>query len=111
MTDFDGGQFNLSSMSDEEKDALIKQLASAYNKHIATIASLYNAQVVFEGELWAGDVLGQRSKTLRSVAYRMHMVSGLTIATMDWDPEQMNVDAEFSNIVSDLDLDEEAKDE
>lgn len=102
MEDFPEEGFNLEEMDSGEKDELIQKLARAYNTQMTTSISLYNAMVVFEARLLAGNKLGIRQATIHDVAARMHMVSGLALQWLDIDEEQLKVDSAFEDIIADM---------
>lgn len=102
MEDFPEEGFDLDEMDSDQKDELIQKLARAHNTQITTSISLYNAMVVFEDRLRAGDKLGVRHANMVDVANRMHIITGLVLQWLDIDEEQLRVDSAFEDIVADL---------
>lgn len=113
MTNFQNEPYNLSQMTEDEKNELIIKLTAAYNEQQVATVSLYNAMVVLAQVLMANDVLGRRAKVMRLVAGRMAMVARLTLQHIGWDVKEEQVDSTFETIVAGLDLefDENDKDE
>lgn len=107
MDDFDGGSFNLSEMSEDEKDNLILRISEEYNQAITVGVSLHNSLVVLAAQLSSGDVLGRRGAYMRDVSRRMATIAAMAMPYLVTEEgyERMATDAAFSEIVGNLDLD------
>lgn len=99
-------EFFLADMSEEEKDDLIKQLSMRYNTMSEIVVALHNAFTVLSLELTVGDALGYRGKYMRSVAFRMDLLTAMIRQQLGIDMDQLQADAQFEDIVAGLDLEE-----
>ena len=100
-------EYNLSDMSDEEKNELIFTLSDQLNTTHAVMATLFNAMQAFRHRLMAFDVFGKRGAIIRDTEWRMRIILGSALASLDVDVEQLEADAEFERMTADLDMDDD----
>ena len=100
-------EYNLSDMSDEEKNELIFTLSDQLNTTHAVMATLFNAMQAFRHRLMAFDVFGKRAAIIRDTEWRMRIILGSALASLDVDVEQLEADAEFERMTADLDVDDD----
>lgn len=108
MSDLPEEGYDLSEMSEDEKDEAIKALGQAYNETQVIAATLHNALVTLSMRLYEGDSLGKRTKTMRLTAHQMELIAQLTFPALisDSSREQMNVDSAFEDIIANLEDEE-----
>ena len=100
-------EFDLSSMSEDEKDQAIVQLVTKYNSVGTAAATLFNCMSILSARLQAENVFGRRTKAMDDIAIRMRVIANLQLPLLGFDLEQLQADAEFERITAQLEEDDE----
>lgn len=99
--------FDLSEMSEDEKNAAILLLADKYNGAMTAAATMFNAMQILSSRAEDQNQFGQRSKVIKDLAYRMRLIAHLQLPVMGIDLEQMQADLEFERLTAQLEEDDE----
>ena len=95
-------EYNLSEMTEDEKDELIKELAYEVNSTSAARGALHNAIVDFAFDLNENNKFGSRKHTIDSVSARMMIVAQVSLLMQGVDigerKEQAEVDQAFEDL-------------
>ena len=104
MTDFNPDGYDPDEMSEEEKDQLILDLGSAYNRTIAVAVGMHNSMVLLSGELSAKTPLLRRKRTMDRAASALAVTAGVSRLMLGLDEAEDNTNSEFDSIVAGLDI-------
>lgn len=108
---FDPEGYSLEDMNEEQKDALILNLATEYNQQLMMNAEQHNIMVVLADRLLAYNRVGSRARVIADVAQAMQMIAAITRMRMGVDLVQQQVDSTFEDIVAGLEFQEPHDDE